>query len=142
MSRRKPKLEDALLLAIRAHQGQKDKAGAPYILHPIRVMLQLDSEIDRIVAILHDVVEDTRFTLNDLKKRGYSASIVKAVNALTRREGEAYEDFVKRAGLNPIARKVKLADLRDNMNLTRIKRPTERDRERLKRYRKAYKLLS
>lgn len=105
-------------------------------------MLQLESETERMVAILHDIVEDTRVTLNDLRKKGYPAVVIRAVDALTRRKEETYEDFVKRAGRNRIARRVKLADLRDNMRLARIKKPTARDHERLKKYRRAWRLFS
>jgi len=109
-------LEDAIALACRAHRGQVDKAGKPYILHPLRVMLRLEDPAAQIVAVLHDVVEDTPVTLADLRAEGYSGEICDAVDCLTRRPGEAYEAFISRAAANPLSRRVKLADLEDNMD--------------------------
>src|SRR5262245_66144055 len=130
-------LERAIEIAAHAHAGQRDKAGKPYILHPLRVMLAVEGEASRIAAVLHDVVEDTPVTADDLRREGFSDAIVDAVLALTRRDGETYEAFVERAGQNPIARPVKLADIADNMDLTRIAQPTDRDHERLRRYERA-----
>ena len=90
-------LESAILLAVQSHQGQRDKGGAPYILHPLRMMLRMRSEVEMIVAILHDVVEDTQHTLVDLQQAGYSEQVLEAVDCLTRRDGETYEE-VHRAG--------------------------------------------
>ena len=136
-------LEDAIALAALAHHGQKDKAGAPYILHPLRLMLRMGSDVERMAAVLHDVVEDTPYTLDALRRLGFPPEVVEAVEALTRREdeGESYEEFVLRAGRNPIARRVKLADLEDNMDLTRIADPQEKDHQRLERYRRALAVL-
>ena len=136
-------LERAIEIAAEAHRGQLDKAGEPYLLHPIRVMLRVSGEAERIAAVLHDVVEDSpSWTLDRLRGEGFDPAIVRAVDCLTRREGEPYEDLVDRAASDRIARKVKMADLEDNMVLARIADPGERDRERLQRYRRAHALLS
>jgi len=133
-------LNKALEIAAKAHNGQVDKGGNPYILHPLRVMLnfcQSESEAVQICAVLHDVVEDTSITLDDLRKEGFSEEVITALNCLTKREGESYDDFIDRVLTNEIACKVKYGDLADNMNLTRIKNPTEKDKERVKKYGKA-----
>jgi (p)ppGpp synthase/HD superfamily hydrolase len=130
-------LERAIEIAATAHAGQQDKAGAPYILHPLRVMLAQKEPAQRIAAILHDVVEDTPWTLEQLRAEGFSDDVLSAVDALTKREGEDYFAFVDRAGRNPVARAVKIADIRDNMDVSRIVGVTDRDRERLEKYRQA-----
>lgn len=134
-------LERAILLATTAHAGAVDKAGQPYILHPLRVMLAVSSEEERIAAVLHDVVEDTEWTLEDLRREGFSPIVVAAVDALSRRPGEEYLDFVRRAAQNPVARVVKRADVVDNMDLGRLPSPTARDRARLERYAAALAVL-
>lgn len=130
-------LERAIAIAAEAHAGQGDKGGNPYVLHPLRVMLQLTDPAERIAAVLHDVVEDTPWTLDALRAEGFAPEIVAAVDALTKREGEPYEQYVARAGRHPIARAVKLADLADNLELSRIAAPSERDEARIERYRRA-----
>jgi (p)ppGpp synthase/HD superfamily hydrolase len=134
-------LEDAIELAVKAHRGQVDKAGQPYVLHVLRVMMRVEEEPERMAAVLHDVVEDTPYTLDDLRKIGFAEEVVAAVDSLTRRDGESYEDFVTRAGKDPIARRVKIADLEDNMDLRRAKGWGEKDVERLKRYAAAWQQL-
>lgn len=134
-------LEDAISLAVEAHRGQRDKAGRPYILHPLRVMMRLETDEERTVAILHDVVEDTPWTLERLRERGYPAEVLAALDALTKREGETYEDFVERLRPNALARRVKLADLEDNMDVRRLAAVTPKDAERLARYRAAWARL-
>ena len=134
-------LERAIAIATMAHGGKVDKAGAPYILHPLRVMLKLSTTEERIVAVLHDVIEDSEVSLQHLIDEGFSGTIVEAIDALTKRPGEAYEDFVRRASLNPIGLRVKLADLEDNSNLSRIPNPTEKDYERLARYHRAIETI-
>jgi (p)ppGpp synthase/HD superfamily hydrolase len=130
-------LEHAIAIAARAHAGKVDKAGAPYIIHPLRVMLKMETSEERIVAVLHDVVEDSDTTLEDLRNEGNSDVVVHAVDAVTMRTGESYDDFVQRAALNPIGRRVKLADLEDNSDLSRIAHPTEKDYARLAKYERA-----
>src|SRR5205823_11086434 len=99
-------LERAIAIAAEAHTGQLDKAGAPYVLHPLRVMLRMKTEEERIAAALHDVVEDSDWSLVALRDEGFSEAIVRAVDSVTRRSGESYEEFVSRAGLDPIGRRV------------------------------------
>ncbi len=135
-------LERAIEIAARAHGGQRDKAGAPYILHPLRVMLRVQTETERIAAVLHDVVEDSAWTLDQLRAEGFAPDVLETIEALTRRPEESYEEFVLRAGAHPIARRVKLADLADNTDPTRIAEPTEHDRARMERYRRAIALLT
>jgi len=130
-------LERAIQIAARAHEGQVDKAGAPYILHPLRVMLSVEGEEQRIAAILHDVLEDTSVTEQDLRAEGYSDSVLAALAHLTRLPTESYEEFIDRACQHPIARSVKLADLYDNSDITRLPEPTERDYKRLRKYQNA-----
>ena len=134
-------LENALAIAAAAHAGQIDKAGQPYILHPIRVMLSVENGDERIAAILHDVVEDTPVSFDDLESEGFSAAVVDAVRALTKTEGESRIEAALRAVKDPIARQVKLADVSDNMDLSRIASPTEKDYARLKEYERVREIL-
>lgn len=133
-----PSIENAIALAIKAHYGQVDKAGNPYILHVLRVMLALDTETEMIAGVLHDMIEDSCYSLSDLKKMGYSDNIITALNYLTKKELENYEDFIERIKASPIAVRVKLADLKDNMDISRITNPGKEDFSRLEKYRKAY----
>ena len=131
-------LERAIAIAATAHAGQIDKAGAPYILHPLRVMLRVTTNAERIVAVLHDVVEDCEgWSFERLLGEGYAPEIIAGLKSVTKVEGEAYEDFVKRAAAHPIGRRVKMADLTDNSDLSRISTPTAKDHERIARYQKA-----
>lgn len=134
-------LEKAIEIAARSHAGQIDKAGHPYILHPLRLMLKMNSAPARIAAVLHDVVEDTPVTLDDLRREGFSEDTVAAIEALTKRPNEARLDAAQRAAANPIAKQVKLADVADNMDLSRIAAPTAADFARLKEYEKVLALL-
>lgn len=140
----KPTLEDALILAAEKHRGQHDKAGQPYILHPLRVMQNLGAatEHERMAALLHDVVEDCNVSLGDLRALNYPEEVVAAVDLLTKNdEGKRdYQKAIERVAPNPIARRVKIADLTDNLNIKRIANPTAKDFERLEKYRvaKAY----
>ena len=134
-------IERAVTIAAEAHTRQIDKAGAPYLLHPLRLMLQMETAEDRIVAVLHDVVEDSDWSLERLRREGFSRVIIEAVDSVTRRNSETYEEFVLRAAQNSIGHRVKLADLRDNCDLTRIANPTEKDLERTAKYKRAIVLL-
>ena len=134
-------LEDAISIAAEAHRGQRDKAGAPYLLHPLRLMLRMDSEAAMMAAVLHDVVEDSDWTLERLRERGFSEEVVEAVACLTHRDGESYEDFVERLKTNPLARRVKLADLEDNMNVLRIGQLGPKDLQRIEKYHRAWCVL-
>lgn len=133
----KMNLEHAIEIAVVAHKGQKDKSEAPYILHPLRVMLSLSSDEDRIVGILHDVVEDTSWTFDQLREEGFSGEVLAALDTLTKRENENYPDFISRSAGNAIGRRVKIADLRDNMDLSRILEPMEKDLRRIEKYKQA-----
>lgn len=135
-------LDHALAMAAAAHAGQKDKVGQPYILHPLRIMHAMETDDERIVALLHDVVEDSAVTLEDLRRAGFAARIVDAVDALTRRPGETYEAYVSRAGALSLARRIKVADLEDNMALRRRWRLETQDAARMARYRRAYRELT
>lgn len=137
-----PTLEDAILLAVQAHRGQVDKARRPLILHALRVMLRLDSDVERIVGVLHDVIEETGHTLESLRELSYPEEVLCALECLTKREGETYEQFVERIEANPIARRVKIADLEDNLDLRRLPRLTEEDLERVRKYQNAWLRLS
>ena len=107
-----PDLAHTMVFAEECHRGQVDRNGVKYILHPLQVMRRIKSETEKIVGVLHDVVEDTGITLQDLREKGYSEEIVDAIDCLTKREGENYEDFIERCKQNPIALKVKIADLK------------------------------
>ncbi|MFJ7312990.1 HD domain-containing protein [Pseudomonas sp. NPDC098747] len=130
-------LERAIAIAATAHAGQVDKGGAPYILHPLKVMLRMTTLKERIVAVLHDVVEDCEISLDDLRKEGFSEEVLSAIESVTKVPGESYEDFVERAAQNPIGRVVKLADLEENSDLSRIASPSWEDLERIEKYRRA-----
>jgi|GEM_PF-689791 len=134
-------LQRAIEIAVSAHKNQIDKAGSPYILHPIRVMMSLCTEEERIVGVLHDVVEDTDWTIKLLRKEGFSQTVLDALQSVTIMRGENYEEFIRRASQNTIGRKVKIADLNDNMDLKRILKPNERDFERMKKYAEALNFL-
>ena len=135
-------LDRAIELAKQHHEGQTDKAGKPYIEHPLRVMNQVESEEEKIVAVLHDIVEDTNISLNDLRNEGFSEEVVSAVECLTKQDGENYDSYIERISFNPLAVKIKLADLEDNRDLTRLPQVTDKDLERLEKYDKALEKLT
>jgi (p)ppGpp synthase/HD superfamily hydrolase len=136
-------LERAIAIAAEAHAGQVDKAGAPYVLHPLRMMFRVSSVDERIVAVLHDVCEDCPgWTFDRLRSEGFPDHIIEALQSVTKRDGEDYDDFVRRAAANPIGRSVKLADLLENSDLSRIAAPSERDIQRIEKYRRAIELIS
>ena len=134
-------LERAIAIAATAHAGQVDKAGQPYILHPLRVMLRVNSEHERIAAVLHDVVEDSDVSLEHLIAEGFAPEVISAIDALTKRPDESRVEAAHRAGADPIARVVKLADNAENMDLTRIQNPTERDFARVEEYKAVREIL-
>ena len=134
-------LGKAIAIAAQAHQDQYDKAGAPYILHPLRMMLRMSSEAEMMAAILHDVVEDTDWTFDHLRQAGFTEEVVQAVEHLTHRDHETYGEFITRVRTNAIARKVKLADLEDNMDMRRLSTVTGKDAERLQKYHRAWLAL-
>lgn len=134
-------LSKAIIIATKAHEGAADKGGHPYILHPLRVMTKMSDDISRIVAVLHDTVEDTNITFEYLRKEEFSEEILNAINSVTRRENETYMEFIRRCKQNSIGKKVKLADIEDNSDITRISNPTKKDYDRLKKYEKAKREL-
>jgi len=134
-------LEKALKIALKAHNGQQDKAGQPYILHPLRVMHQVNSLPAKVVALLHDVVEDSEFTFEDLDRAGFDPEILQAVRCLTKHPDEDYFAYLRRIAGNTLALQVKIADLKDNLDVTRLREIEPRDVERLNRYLKALSFL-
>lgn len=131
----------ALELAVEKHKNQTDKAGNPYILHPLHVMENVNSKDGKIVAILHDIIEDTDITEDYLLKIGLSKRIIDAVVALTRSEDMDYQEYIKNLSSNPLAKEVKLADLEHNMDLKRLPTLEEKDLERNRKYQIAYHYL-
>jgi hypothetical protein len=140
-------LERAIEIAVQAHKGVLDKSGAPYILHPLRLMFAVDELEAKIVAVLHDVVEDSkppnRWGMEKLRAEGFSASVLDAIDCVSARPDETYEAFIGRILPNPIARQVKKADILDNMNLVRLGHEiTEKDVVRLQKYQRAFARLT
>ena len=131
----------ALELAVEKHKNQTDKAGNPYILHPLHVMENVNSKEGKIVAILHDIIEDTDITENYLLKIGLSKRIVDAVVALTRSEDMDYQEYIKNLSSNPLAKEVKLSDLEHHVDLKRLPTLEEKDLERNRKYQIAYHYL-
>lgn len=137
----KNQIETAVWIALHAHENQQDKAGNPYVMHPIRVAVKLQNDDEIAAAFLHDVVEDSDITLNDLKKAGFNDNVLKIVSMMTKNDGDNYDDYINRIKEYAPAARVKLADLEDNMNLMRIKDPEANDYERITKYKKAYEYL-
>ncbi|WP_311696306.1 HD domain-containing protein [Sneathia sanguinegens] len=136
------KYELALKIATEAHKGQVDKAGVPYINHPLTVASLVDTEEEKIVALLHDTIEDTNITEQDLLNYGFSNKIVEAVKLLTHNKNVPYMVYVAKIKDNELARKVKIADLTHNSDLSRLKEITEKDKKRYEKYQKALLYLS
>jgi (p)ppGpp synthase/HD superfamily hydrolase len=138
-------LENAIEIAARAHAGVRDKQGQAYILHPIRVMMGVESEEAKIVAVLHDVVEDTDITLDALRVEGFSEQVLDALSLVTHGKNQSYAEYVAACRSNQIARQVKLSDLRDNANLDRLLLRPEKydgDSSRMQRYVMSYRFLT
>lgn len=129
----------ALYIMLKAHRGQKDKGGKPYFLHPLRVSKQLSNKKEKIVALLHDVLEDSNFTIDDLAFLDIEQK--KALLLLTHKKEDPYFEYIKKISQNKIARNVKLSDLKDNMTLTRLKEIKQEDIQRIKKYKKAKEIL-
>ena len=136
-----PTIERASEIAATAHAGQRDKAGQPYIFHPLRVMLRVDGAHEQMAAVLHDVVEDTSVTLDNLAQEGFPSEVLRAIAALTKLPGETRLEAAARAAADPVARKVKLADNAENMDLSRIPNPTDKDYARCREYEEVRALL-
>ena len=138
-----PTLERALQIAVQAHAGQKDRNGEAYIFHPLRVMARCSSAEARILALLHDVVEDTSVTFADLEKEGFPSSLLNTLRLLTHDESVSYDDYITQIMTDPLAVEVKLADLEDNSDIRRLQQPPEeRTLARVAKYIRAYQRLS
>ena len=135
-------LDLAIAIANQAHAGQLDKAGNPYISHPLTVMAQMDTLESKIVAVLHDAIEDSELKIEDLVKQGFPEFITDAIAAITKLDGELYENYILRVKSNAIARKVKIADVSHNMDMSRITNPTAKDFQRLEKYKKVLQELT
>ena len=134
-------LQRAIEIAVSAHKGQLQKNGLPYVLHPLSLMQSVRSVNAKITAVLHDVVEDTAWTMEDLEAEGFSKQVLAALDCLTHTPEESYEDYISKIRTNPLAREVKLADLQDNMNIRRIPELQQKDLKRLERYHQAWNTL-
>ena len=139
---KQPMLELALSIATKAHRGQFDKAGIDYIEHPIFVASQVDSEEEKAVALLHDVIEDSSVTAEELLNAGLPETVVTAVQILSKKKGQDYQTYLKTVKSNPLARAVKLADLKHNSDLLRLETITGKDLGGLEKYKKAIDYLS
>ena len=122
-------LEKAIEISTKAHKGQKDKAGKDYINHPMTVAAMVNEDNEKIVAYLHDVVEDTNVTLADLKEVGFDNDVIEAIDAITKRDGENYDDYIYRVSNNKIAKQVKMADMTHNSDISRFDNPSQKDIE-------------
>ena len=132
-------LERAVALAAKAHAGQRDKSGEPYVFHPLRMMLRCQTFEEKLVSVLHDVVEDTDYTIKDLRNEGCPEDVLIAIEHLSRRNDESYDEFIERVLSNSLARKVKIKDLEDNMNLLRYAEIDEKITEKLAKYHRAWR---
>jgi (p)ppGpp synthase/HD superfamily hydrolase len=132
-------LARAIEVAVAAHKGQKDKSGADYIHHPLRVMQRGETETEKICGVLHDIVEDTDWTFEKLEKENFSKEVIDVLRCVTKlSENEDYDSFIERVATNPIAIQVKINDLLDNMDITRFRQLDEKDMKRLNKYLRAY----
>lgn len=132
----------ALKLSFKVHKDQIDKSGMPYVYHPFHLAEQMSDEYTTIVALLHDIVEDTDYTITDLISMGYPAEVIDAIKLMTHDKSVPYMDYVSEIAKNPIAKAVKLADLKHNSDLTRLDNITQKDLDRAEKYKKAIEILS
>jgi (p)ppGpp synthase/HD superfamily hydrolase len=135
-------IEKAIAIALEGHKDQKDKSGLPYILHPLRVMLKMDTEEEMIPAVLHDILEDTQLDVSYLLSQGISSDSIEIIKFLTKKDDEEYLAYIQKIRTNPIAAKIKKADITDNLNLLRLHQIQVSDLERLNNYIQAFKILS
>lgn len=135
-------LDTAVMIANNAHFGQKDKSGKPYILHPLRLALKMSSPDEQIVAVLHDVLEDSSTTVEDIERYGFSENVIDALICLTKQDKESYMDYVARVKLNKLATIIKICDLQDNLNITRLESLEDADFQRIKKYHDALGFLT
>ncbi|MDY5955668.1 MAG: HD domain-containing protein [Frisingicoccus sp.] len=136
-----PMTKKALCIAYKAHEGQVDKTGVPYIFHPFHLAESMTDENSTIVALLHDVIEDTDWTIDDLEKEGFNEDILTALKLMTHNPAEPYMDYISRLSTCPVARQVKLADLYHNSDQTRVENPDEKMLKRWEKYDRAIQLL-
>ena len=136
-----PMTKKALCIAYKAHEGQVDKTGVPYIFHPFHLAESMTDENSTIVALLHDVIEDTDWTIDDLEKEGFNEDILTALKLMTHNPAEPYMDYISRLSTCPVARQVKLADLYHNSDQTRVENPDEKILKRWEKYDRAIQLL-
>lgn len=135
-------IDIALVIAKKAHAGQVDKAGVDYIQHPLYVASQVETEQEKAVALLHDVIEDSNITAVDLLASGLPNEVVTAVQILTKKKGQSYQEYLEKVKTNDLARVVKLADLKHNSDLSRLKSVTNTDYDRVEKYKNAIRYLS
>ena len=131
-------IEKSLKIALKAYAGQKDKAGKTYILHPLRLMNNVDTEEEMAIALLHDVIEDSDFTEHDLLDKGIPSKVIEAVKCLSKLDGENYDDFIDRVLENELATKIKIVDIEDNINILRLSTVTDKDLRRIAKYHSAW----
>ena len=137
-----PLTKKAMQFCFAAHKEQTDKSGLPYVFHPFHLAEQMPDELTAAAALLHDVVEDTPYTLDDLRSQGFPETVIDALELLTHREGVSYFDYVAAIKSNPIARQVKMADLRHNSDLTRLDVVDSKALARVEKYKKALEILT
>ena len=135
-------LEKALAIAAQAHAGQQRKDGSPYVLHPLRMMMRLTTTAEMIVALLHDVVEDSDWTLEQLRQEGFAAEIIAALDLLTHRPQQSYQEYIDNIAANPLARKAKIVDLEDNMDLRQLPTLSEKAWQRSAKYHRCWLQLT
>lgn len=131
----------ALKLCFEAHKNQLDKSGMPYVFHPFHLAEQMKDETTVVVALLHDVIEDTEYTVNDIRSMGFDESVINALSLLTHNDNTDYMEYVAKIKENPVAKVVKLADLRHNSDLSRLTAVDEKALARREKYKKAIELL-
>lgn len=136
-----PKTKKAMKLCFDAHKDQTDKSGLPYVFHPFYLAQQMQTEETTVLALLHDVVEDSAYTLEDLRNLGFGEKILEALTLLTHDEGTDYMDYVRAIRKNPLAKAVKLADLRHNSDLSRLDTVDEKALARVEKYARAIAIL-
>jgi (p)ppGpp synthase/HD superfamily hydrolase len=134
-------IEKSLQIALRAYTGKTDKAGREYILHPLRVMAKMKTDLEMSAALLHDVIEDSDITAEQLLIEGIPSEVMEAIQYLSKNEGEEYQDFVARAKRNKIAAKVKITDIEDNLDVLRLSSLEEADFARIQKYHTAWRFL-
>ena len=136
-----PMTKKAMKLMFEKHKNQRDKSDIPYVFHPFHVAESMDDEVSTTVALLHDIVEDTDVSIEELTKMGFPNEVTDALKLMTHDKSDDYFDYIKKIATNPIARKVKLSDLKHNSDLSRLSEVTEKDLERVEKYKKSIDYL-